>query len=221
MTRSLSMAARVLGPALAAMAFAGAAMAAQPSAASTPARGDPAKGQVLASQACAGCHGADGNSGIPANPTLAGQHAGYIAKQLADFKSGARKNAVMMGFAAALSPEDMRDLGAFYSRQTPTPRAAQDRELAQTGQKLYRGGNAATGVPACAGCHSPNGAGIPAQYPRLAGQHAEYTAAQLRAFRAGERGNDSNSMMRAIAARLSDRDIQALAEYTSGLTGQR
>lgn len=221
MTRSLSMAARVLGPALVALAFAGAAVAAQPSAASTPARGDPAKGQTLAGQVCAGCHGADGNSGIPSNPSLAGQHAGYIAKQLADFKSGARKNPVMMGFAAALSPEDMRDLGAFYARQTPTPRAANDRDLAKAGQKLYRGGNAANGLPACAGCHSPNGAGIPAQYPRLAGQHADYTAAQLRAFRAGERGNDANSMMRSIAARLSDRDIQALAEYTSGLTGQR
>lgn len=219
MTRSLSVAARVLGPVVAAIAFASAAVAAQPAAA--PARGDPARGQTLASQACAGCHGADGNSGIPANPSLAGQHAGYIAKQLAEFKSGARKNAVMMGFAAALSPQDMLDLGAFYARQAPTPRAAGDRELAQAGLKLYRGGNAANGLPACAGCHSPNGAGIPAQYPRLAGQHAEYTAAQLRAFRAGERGNDANAVMRSIAARLSDRDIQALAEYTSGLTGRR
>lgn len=221
MTRSLSMAARVLAPVVAAAVFAGSALAAQPAASSSPARGDPAKGQVIAGQVCAGCHGADGNSGIAANPSLAGQHAGYIAKQLAEFKSGARKNAVMMGFAAALSPQDMLDLGAFYARQTPAPRAANDRELAQAGQKLYRGGNTATGLPACAGCHSPNGAGIPAQYPRLAGQHAEYTAAQLRAFRAGERGNDANVMMRSIAARLSDRDIQALAEYTSGLTGKR
>jgi len=221
MTRSLSVAARILGLALVAAAFAGAAVAAEPAAAPAPARGDPAKGQTLAAQACAGCHGADGNSGIPANPSLAGQHAGYIAKQLGEFKSGARKNAVMMGFAAALSPQDMLDLGAFYARQTPTPRAAGDRELAQAGQKLYRGGHAANGLPACAGCHSPNGAGIPAQYPRLAGQHAEYTAAQLRAFRAGERGNDANAVMRTIAARLSDRDIQALAEYTSGLTGRR
>ncbi len=222
MTRNLAIAALMAGAALAAVFPAGAARAAA-AAAEAPAapRGDPAKGQTIASGVCAGCHGADGNSGVPANPTLAGQHAGYTAKQLANFKSGERKNAIMQGMVAALSPQDMLDLGAYYARQQARPRPANDKELALAGQKLYRAGNAAVGLPACAGCHSPNAAGIPAQYPRLAGQHVEYTVAQLRAFRAGERGNDMNKVMRTIASRLSDLEMQALAEYTSGLTGVR
>jgi cytochrome c553 len=200
----------------------GSVMAAQSApAASTAPRGDPAKGKEIAAGVCAGCHAADGNSAIAANPVLAGQHAGYIAKQLADYKSGARKNAIMTGFASALSAQDMLDVGAFYARQPTKPRASSNKELALVGQKLFRGGNAAVGLPACAGCHSPNGAGIPAQYPRLAGQHTEYTIAQLRAFRAGERANDGNKMMRSIAGRLSDREMEALAEYVSGLTGAR
>lgn len=221
MTRSLAIVALMAGAALASV-FPGSAVHAA-AAAEAPAapKGDPAKGQTLAAGVCAGCHGADGNSGVPANPTLAGQHAGYTAKQLANFKSGERKNAIMQGMAAALSPQDMLDLGAFYARQQAKPRPANDKELALIGQKLYRAGNAAAGLPACAGCHSPNGAGIPAQYPRLAGQHVEYTVAQLKAFRAGERGNDMNKVMRTIASRLSDREIQALSEYVSGLTGVR
>jgi len=182
-------------------------------------RGDPAKGQVIAGQVCAACHGADGNSAIADNPVLAGQHAGYISKQLADYKSGLRQNAIMQGFAAALSAEDMLHLGAFYSRQPVKPRPANDRELAMLGQQLYRAGDASKGLPSCAGCHSPNGVGIPAQYPRLAGQHTEYTLLQLRAFRAGERANDMNQMMRTIAGRLTDREMAALAEYVTGLTG--
>ncbi len=222
MTRNLAIAALMAGAALASV-FPGSTAHAAAASSEAPAapRGDPAKGQTIASGVCAGCHGADGNSGVPANPTLAGQHAGYTAKQLANFKSGERKNAIMQGMVAALSPQDMLDLGAYYARQQAKPRPANDKELALVGQKLYRAGNAATGLPACAGCHSPNGAGIPAQYPRLAGQHAEYTVAQLRAFRAGERGNDMNKVMRTIASRLSDREMQALAEYTSGLTGVR
>jgi cytochrome c553 len=222
MTRSLAIAALIAGAALASV-FPGSAAHAAAAAAQAPAapKGDPAKGQTLAAGVCAGCHGADGNSGVPANPTLAGQHAGYTAKQLANFKSGERKNAIMQGMVAALSPQDMLDLGAFYARQQAKPRPANDKELALIGQNLYRAGNAAVGLPACAGCHSPNGAGIPAQYPRLAGQHADYTVAQLRAFRAGERGNDMNKVMRTIAGRLSDREMQALAEYVSGLTGVR
>ncbi len=180
-------------------------------------RGDPAKAQNTANQVCAACHGADGNSAIPANPILSGQIADYTAKQLADFKSGARKNAVMGGMASGLSPEDMRNLGAFYAQQKPKARAAKDAELAKLGQAIYRGGIAAKGVAACASCHSPNGAGIPAQFPRQAGQHQEYTVAQLQAFRAGERANDPNQMMRAIAARLSDQEIKAVAEYMAGL----
>jgi cytochrome c553 len=222
MTRSLAIAALMAGAALASV-FPGSAAHAAASAAQAPAapKGDPAKGQTLAAGVCAGCHGADGNSGVPANPTLAGQHAGYIAKQLANFKSGERKNAIMQGMVAALSPQDMLDLGAFYARQQAKPRPANDKELALIGQNLYRAGNAAVGLPACAGCPSPHGAGIPAQYPRLAGQHVDYTVAQLRAFRAGERGNDMNKVMRTIAGRLSDREMQALAEYVSGLTGVR
>lgn len=222
MTRSLAIAALMAGAVLVSV-FPGSSVHAAAAAAVAPAapKGDPAKGQTLAAGVCAGCHGADGNSGVPANPTLAGQHAGYIAKQLANFKSGERKNAIMQGMVAALSPQDMLDLGAFYARQQAKPRAANDKELALIGQNLYRAGNAAVGLPACAGCHSPNGAGIPAQYPRLAGQHVDYTVAQLRAFRAGERGNDMNKVMRTIAGRLSDREMQALAEYVSGLTGVR
>lgn len=222
MTRSLAIAALMAGAVLASV-FPGSSVHAAAAAAVAPAapKGDPAKGQTLAAGVCAGCHGADGNSGVPANPTLAGQHAGYLAKQLANFKSGERKNAIMQGMVAALSPQDMLDLGAFYARQQAKPRAANDKELALIGQNLYRAGNAAVGLPACAGCHSPNGAGIPAQYPRLAGQHVDYTVAQLRAFRAGERGNDMNKVMRTIAGRLSDREMQALAEYVSGLTGVR
>ncbi|MEI6317374.1 MAG: c-type cytochrome [Pseudomonadota bacterium] len=222
MTRSLAIAALMAGAVLASV-FPGSSVHAAAASAVAPAapKGDPAKGQTLAAGVCAGCHGADGNSGVPANPTLAGQHAGYIAKQLANFKSGERKNAIMQGMVAALSPQDMLDLGAFYARQQAKPRPANDKELALIGQNLYRAGNAAVGLPACAGCHSPNGAGIPAQYPRLAGQHVDYTVAQLRAFRAGERGNDMNKVMRTIAGRLSDREMQALAEYVSGLTGVR
>jgi len=189
--------------------------------ASVVARGDPARGEVIAGQVCAACHGADGNSPLPENPVLAGQHAAYTARQLAHFKSGERKNAIMAGFATALSEQDMRDLGAFYARQPVKPRPANDKELALLGQTLFRAGRADVGLPACAGCHSPNGAGIPAQYPRLAGQHAAYTVAQLQAFRAGDRGNDMNQVMRTIASRLSDREMQALAEFVSGLTGGR
>jgi cytochrome c553 len=222
MTRSLAIAALMAGAVLASV-FPGSSAHAAAAAAQAPAapKGDPAKGQTLASGVCSGCHGADGNSGVPANPTLAGQHGGYIAKQLANYKSGERNNAIMQGMVAALSPQDMLDLGAVYARQQAKPRPANDKELALIGQNLYRAGNAAVGLPACAGCHSPNGAGIPAQYPRLAGQHVDYTVAQLRAFRAGERGNDMNKVMRTIAGRLSDREMQALAEYVSGLTGVR
>ena len=179
--------------------------------------GDPAKAQPIAGQLCAACHGADGNSPLPMNPSLAGQHPEYLFKQLNEFKSGSRNNAVMMGMVAGLSAADMRNLAAYYSAQKPGESAAKDKDLVAQGRKLFRGGNLATGVAACAGCHSPNGAGIPSQYPRLAGQHPEYVATQLKAFRAGERANDANNMMRAVAARLTDKEIAAVAEYLSGL----
>ncbi|MGH8617375.1 MAG: c-type cytochrome [Burkholderiales bacterium] len=180
-------------------------------------RGDPAKAESIANQVCAACHAADGNSLIPANPILAGQIADYTAKQLADFKSGKRKSAVMMGMISSQSAEDMRNLAAFYAKQKPKARTAKDAALAKQGQAIYRGGIMAKGVAACSSCHSPNGAGLPAQFPRLAGQHTEYTIAQLQAFRSGERSNDPNQMMRAVAARLSDQEIKAVAEYLAGL----
>lgn len=195
-----------------------AAMSAPAFATEAPAKADPAKAQQIVSQVCVACHGADGVSLAPTNPHLAGQHAEYITKQLRDFKAGKdRKNAVMGGMVATLSDDDMRNLGAYYAATTPKPGAAKDAELAALGEKIYRGGIAATGVPACAACHGPTGAGIPAQYPRLAGQYTDYTAGQLKAFRGGERANDPNSMMRGVAARMSDREIQAVSEYVSGL----
>jgi cytochrome c553 len=180
-------------------------------------KADAAKGQSITSQVCAACHGTDGNSAISTNPSLAGQPAEYITKQLDNFKSGARKNAVMAPMVATLSPEDMKNIAVYYAAQTPKPRAAKDRVLAESGQRLYRGGNAANGLPACAGCHAPDGSGLPALYPRLAGQPAEYVLTQLRGFRLMERANDKDQVMRSIAARLSDRDMQGLAEYVSGL----
>lgn len=184
--------------------------------------GDAAKGQQIAGQACAGCHNADGNSVIPANPILAGQHAEYITRQLMHFKAqngkpAERNSPIMGGMVAALSPDDMKNLGAYYSRQVAKLGGAKDKALAERGEKLYRGGNLDTGVPACASCHSPNGAGIPPIYPRLAGQHADYIATQLRAFRAEQRSNDANNVMRMIAARMSDKEMQAVAEFISGL----
>jgi cytochrome c553 len=183
---------------------------------------DAAKAQSIAAQVCAACHAADGNSIGPANPKIAGQIPEYLHKQLVDFKAhggkkAARENAVMAGMVANLSEADMKNLAAYYSGQKLKPAAAADKDLAALGQKLWRGGNAQTGVPACAGCHGPTGAGIPAQYPRVAGQYSEYLAAQLRAFKEGGRANDPNGMMRGVAARLSDREIKAVAEYASGL----
>jgi cytochrome c553 len=190
--------------------------------AQAPAKPDLAKAQQTASQVCAACHGADGNSTLVPNPVLAGQHAEYTYKQLTNFKAqggkpAERPNAVMAGMAAGLSEDDMRGLAAYFESQKPRPRAARDAQLAKLGQAIYRGGILSKGVAACTACHGPSGAGAPAQYPRLAGQLAEYTTAQLKAFRTGERANDPNRTMRAIAEKLSDREIAALAEYISGL----
>jgi cytochrome c553 len=183
---------------------------------------DLAKAQNIANQVCAACHAADGNSIAPANPKIAGQIAEYLHKQLVDFKAQggkkpARESAIMLGMVANLSEADMKGLAAFYAGQKLKPAAASDKELAALGQKLWRGGNSATGVPACAGCHGPAGAGIPAQYPRLAGQYKEYIAEQLKAFKEGARANDPNGVMRSVAARMSEREMRALAEYAAGL----
>ncbi|MGH8672335.1 MAG: c-type cytochrome [Burkholderiales bacterium] len=186
------------------------------------AKPDAAKGQSIASQTCAACHGADGNSPAAPNPKLAGQFYEYLHRQLVHFKpqSGnkpARDNAVMASMLANLSTADMQNVAAYYASQKFKPAAAKDKELAALGQKIYRGGNAATAVAACAGCHGPSGAGMPAQYPRISGQFAEYVEAQLKAFRSGTRANDPNGMMRGVAVRMTDREIQAVAEYVAGL----
>ena len=178
------------------------------------AKPDLAKGQATA-QVCAACHTADGSRGSPANPIIAGQHADYLYKQLTEFKSGKRANPVMSGMVAPLSDADMRNVAAFYASKQAKPGFAKNKDLVLLGEKIYRGGIAAKQVPACAGCHSPNGAGIPAQYPRVSGQHADYTEAQLNAFRAGQRGN--SAQMTTIAAKMSDKEIKAVADYMAGL----
>lgn len=183
---------------------------------------DAAKGETIAKQVCAACHSPDGNSAIPANPKLAGQFQEYLHKQLANFKpqggkKAERDNAIMAGMVANLSADDMRNVAAYFAAQKLRPASASSKELAADGQKLWRGGNAASGVPACAGCHGPDGAGIPSQFPRLAGQFAEYTESQLKLFRAGGRANDANGMMRGVAAKMSDHEIKAVAEYAAGL----
>ena len=181
------------------------------------------KGQALAG-VCAGCHGVDGVSPIPTQPNLAGMSWQYIAKQLRHFKSGQRDNAIMKGFSATLSDADMKSLGVYYSAQKGRAIGTKDEKLAKSAERLYRAGDATRGIPACAGCHSPSGAGIPAQYPRVGGQHAEYTLAQLSAFKGGVRGgatrddaNANGKIMMTIASRLTDGEMKALAEYTSGL----
>ena len=174
MTRSLAIAALMAGAVLASV-FPGSTAHAAAAAAQAPAapKGDPAKGQTLAAGVCAGCHGADGNSGVPANPTLAGQHAGYTAKQLANFKSGERKNAIMQGMAATLSDADMKNIAAWLATQKAKPGFAKEKELVALGERIWRGGIADRQIAACAGCHSPNGAGIPAWAPVQAGETAQ------------------------------------------------
>jgi cytochrome c553 len=185
-------------------------------------KGDSAKAQQIVTTVCAACHGADGNSAIPVNPSLAGQHPEYIYKQLVNFKpqggkAAERANPIMGGMVANLSEEDMKNLAAHFAAQKSIPRAARDAALVKQGEAIYRGGVAAKGVPACAACHAPNGAGMPAQFPRIAGQHADYTVAQLKAFRGGQRTNDPAQMMRSTAAKMSDQEIAAVAEYIAGL----
>lgn len=179
------------------------------------AKPDLAAGEAKATTVCAACHTADGSRGMPAYPILQGQHPEYLVKQLTEFKEGKRKNAIMGGMAAALSPEDMRNVAAFYASKKAKDGVAKNPTLVALGEKIYRGGIAKKGVPACAGCHSPNGAGLPAQYPRLAGQHSDYIKAQLTSFRQGERMN--SAQMSVIGANLSDKEIEALSDYMAGL----
>jgi len=179
------------------------------------AKPDAAKGQALSTNVCAACHTNDGSRGSPANPIIQGQHPEYLAKQLSEFKSGKRVNPIMSGMAAPLTDADMKNVSAFYATKTAKPGFAKNKELVALGEKIYRGGITERMVPACAGCHSPSGAGIPAQYPRLAGQHADYTEAQLVAFRAGTRKN--SAPMAGVAAKMNDREIKAVADYIAGL----
>ncbi len=179
-----------------------------------PAKPDLAKGEASFAM-CVACHAADGNSVIAVNPKLAQQHPQYLIKQLVEFKSGKRANPIMAGMAAALSEDDMKNVAHWLSSKKAAPGAARDKDLVALGERIFRGGIADRQVAACAGCHSPNGAGIPAQYPRLSGQHADYSAAQLVAFRDGVRGN--SVQMSQIAAKLNDREIKAVADYIAGL----
>ncbi len=185
------------------------------SAQDAPAKPDLVKGEAMYTAMCASCHGADGNSGSPANPKLAQQHPEYLVKQLQEFKSGKRNNAIMSGFASALSDQDMKNIAFWLASKNIKPGFAKDKQLVSMGERIYRGGIADRQIPACAGCHSPNGAGIPAQYPRLSAQHADYTAAQLVAFRDGVRKN--NLQMTQIAAKMNDREIKAVSDYIAGL----
>ncbi len=202
---SLLIATALVAPALTAQA-------AEPAKVAKP---DLAKGEASYTAVCAACHGADGNSGSPANPKLAQQHPEYTAKQLQEFKSGKRANAIMSGMAAALSEDDMKNIAAWLASKKAKTGFAKDKELVTLGERIYRGGIADRQVPACAGCHAPNGAGIPSQYPRLSGQHAEYTVAQLTAFRDGVRKN--NAQMTGVSAKMNDREIKAVSDYIAGL----
>ena len=179
------------------------------------AKPDLVKGEASYNAVCMACHGTDGNSAIAANPKLSQQHPEYLVKQLQEFKSGKRKNAVMQGFAASLSDDDMRNMAYWVASKSAKPGFAKDKELVALGERIYRGGIADRQIAACAGCHSPNGAGIPAQYPRLSGQHADYTAAQLNMFRDGSRGN--SLQMTQVAAKLNDKEIKAVSDYIAGL----
>lgn len=197
--------------ALALLLASSAALAADAAAAFKP---DLARGEQVAAT-CLACHTADGSRGAPANPILQGQHPEYLVKQLSEFKAGKRKNAIMQGMVAGLSEADMKNVAAFYAGKTAKPGFAKNKDTIALGEAIYRGGIMAKGVPACSGCHSPSGAGIPAQYPRVAAQHADYSTAQLNGFRSGARGN--SAQMSAIAAKMNDREIQAVADYVAGL----
>jgi len=205
--------------ALALPAMTGLASAAEQAAA----KADPAKGETLYTQgapdrgvpACLSCHGANGNSAAAANPKLAAQHPEYIHKQLANFKEKSRNNAIMTPYATALSDQEMADIGAYLAKQSLKPATAKNKDTIEQGQKIYRAGIAAKGVPACAACHGPTGSGIPSEFPRIGGQWSEYTEAQLVAFRQGTRKN--NPVMTTVAAGMSDAEIKAVADYVAGI----
>jgi cytochrome c553 len=189
------------------------ALAAEPPAAA--AKPDLAKGQTISTNVCGACHTADGSRGAPANPIIQGQHPEYLVKQLAEFKAGKRTNPVMQGFASTLSEADMKNVSAFYASKQAKPGFAKSKDTVTLGEKIYRGGIADRKVPACAGCHGPTGAGVPSQYPRLGGQHADYTEAQLKAFRENTRKN--SLQMTGVVAKMNDKEIKAVADYIAGM----
>lgn len=183
---------------------------------------DAARGKATATAVCAACHAADGNSTIAANPKIAGQHYDYLLKQMKDFKAAdgkaaARPNPVMAGMVANLSEEQMKDLSAYFAAQKQSENTAKNKATLELGQKLYRAGDMSKGLAACASCHGPAGSGMPAQYPRISGQHAEYIEGQLKAFRDGGRANDPAKMMRMVALKMTDAEIKAVADYVAGL----
>ena len=188
------------------------AFAAEQAAAAKP---DLAKGQEISTNVCGACHTADGSRGSPANPILQGQHPEYLAKQLTEFKAGKRVNAIMQGMAATLSETDIKNVAAFYASKQAKPGFAKSKDTVALGEKIYRGGLADRNVTACAGCHGPTGSGIPSQYARLRGQHADYTEAQLKAFRDGVRKNSLQMM--GVVAKLNDKEIKAVADYIAGM----
>jgi cytochrome c553 len=183
---------------------------------------DVERGKATATSVCVACHAADGNSTLAINPKLAGQHYDYLLKQMRDFKAvgdkpAARPDAVMAGMVAGLTEEQMKDVAAYFAAQRQTDNTAKNKATLALGQKLFRAGDMSKGLAACASCHGPAGSGMPAQYPRISGQHAEYTEAQLKAFRDGKRENDPNKMMRMIALKMTDAEIKAVADYIAGL----
>jgi cytochrome c553 len=185
-------------------------------------KGDAAKGKEIGSTVCAGCHGPDGNGTAPTNPKLAGQHAEYLFKQMKNFKGAdgkapERVDPIMNGMIAAYDENQMRDLAAWFTTLKQNGEEAKAKETIAVGQKLYRAGDASKGLPACAACHGPTGTGLPAQFPRIAGQYADYTEKQLKAFRDGVRANDPNKMMRMVAIKMTDAEIKAVADYIAGL----
>ena len=182
---------------------------------------DAKKGAVLAQGLCAACHASDGNSVIPANPILAGQHYTYLKNQLNYFQvkqgedKAKRENAVMLGIASGLSSDDIDNLAAYYSQQKIKPSYASNLELAKAGEVVYKAGDDSRGLPSCSSCHGPRGLGVPGQFPRISGQHATYTASTLKSYKNGSRAN--NKQMMAISSRLTEAQINALAEYLAGL----
>lgn len=212
---SLLLAAALVAPAFSTLAEEAKPAQAHATAKAQPAKPDLAKGEATFTAMCAACHGADGNSAIVANPKLAQQHQQYLAKQLHEFKSGKRANPIMSGMSATLSDADILNVTSWLASKNAKPGAAKNKETLALGERIYRGGIADRQIAACAGCHSPNGAGIPAQYPRLSGQHADYAIAQLTAFRDGVRKN--SEQMAQVAAKLNDREIKAVADYIAGL----